>query len=254
MAVKLSVKSESQSDAQEPLIGAKNSGGKNEIIVISLGGSLIVPAEIDFRFLKNFRKFILAQMRLGKRFILICGGGKTCRKYQAAARKIVRLNNNDIDWLGIHATRINAHLLRTIFVKEAHPKIIKPVDKIIFKERIIIAAGWKPGNSTDYCAVLLAKKYRAKKILNLSNIDFVYDRDPRKDKNAKPLEKTSWQNFRRLIPKKWSPGLNSPFDPVASRTAHNQGLEVAIINGKNFASMKNYLAGKKFKGTVISSL
>lgn len=225
---------------------------KKEIIVISLGGSLIVPDEIDSRFLKNFRRLISDQARTGRRFILICGGGKTARNYQAAAKKIGRLSDNDIDWLGIHATRINAHLLRSIFVGLAHKTIIKPMDKIDFKESVLIAAGWKPGNSTDYCAVLLAKKYHAKKILNLSNIDYVFDRDPRKDKNAKPLEKTSWQNFRRLIPKKWSPGLNSPFDPVASRAAQNSGLEVAIINGRDFKSISNYLDNKKFKGTIIS--
>ena len=223
-----------------------------EIIVISLGGSLIVPDEIDFRFLKNFRRLILTQSRRGKRFVLICGGGRTARNYQQAAKKIGRLTDNDLDWLGIHATRINAHLLRSIFVEVAHKKIVKPTDIINFKKSVLIAAGWKPGNSTDYCAVLLAKKYQAKKILNLSNIDYVFDRDPRTDKNAKPLEKMSWQDFRRLIPKKWSPGLNSPFDPVASRAAQNLGLEVAIINGRDFKSIGSYLAGKKFKGTMIS--
>jgi len=223
-----------------------------EIIVISLGGSLIVPDEIDYRFLKNFRRLILTQSRRGKRFVLICGGGKTARNYQTAAKKIGRLTDNDIDWLGIHATRINAQLLRSIFVEVAHKKIVKPTDIINFKKSVLIAAGWKPGNSTDFCAVLLAKKYHAKKILNLSNIDFVFDRDPRTDKNAKPLEKTSWQNFRRLIPKKWSPGLNSPFDPVASKAAEKLGLEVAIINGRDFKSINDYLAGKKFKGTMIS--
>jgi len=211
-----------------------------------------VPDEIDFRFLKNFRRLILTQSRRGKRFVLICGGGRTARNYQQAAKKIGRLTDNDLDWLGIHATRINAHLLRSIFVEVAHKKIVKPTDIINFKKSVLIAAGWKPGNSTDYCAVLLAKKYQAKKILNLSNIDYVFDRDPRTDKNAKPLEKMSWQDFRRLIPKKWSPGLNSPFDPVASRAAQNLGLEVAIINGRDFKSIGSYLAGKKFKGTMIS--
>lgn len=225
---------------------------KEEIIVISLGGSLIVPDEIDSLFLINFRRLVLAEVRRGKKFIIICGGGKIARNYQAAAQKIGRLTENDIDWLGIHATRINAHLLRSIFVEYAHQKIVKPTDRINFKESVLIAAGWKPGNSTDYCAVLLAKKYRAIKILNLSNIDFVFDRDPHKDKTAKPLYEISWKNFRRLIPKKWSPGLSSPFDPVASRAAQVFGLEVAIINGQDFKSIGNYLADKKFKGTIIS--
>jgi len=233
--------------------GGSASGGKKEIIVISLGGSLIVPDEIDYRFLAKFRRLILTRLRRGNRFILICGGGKTARNYQAAAKNIGRLTDDDIDWLGIHATRINAHLLRTIFLKKAHPKIIvKPDKKTDWREPILIAAGWKPGFSTDYDAVLLAKLYGAKKILNLSNIDYVFDSDPKKNNKAKPITRTGWREFRKLIPKKWSPGINSPFDPVASRAAQNFGLEVAIINGRTFNSINNYLAGKKFKGTVIS--
>lgn len=228
-------------------------GGKKEIIVISLGGSLIVPNEIDYRFLNNFRHFILSQINRGKRFILICGGGKTARNYQAAAKKIGRLTDSDIDWLGIHATRINAHLLRTIFFTEAHPRIVTdPNIKTNWREQILVAAGWKPGFSTDYDAVLLANLYKAKKILNLSNIDYVFDSDPKKNSNAKPIIRAGWREFRRLLPKKWSPGINSPFDPVASRAAQASGLEVAIINGHDFRSINNYLAGKKFKGTMIS--
>lgn len=226
---------------------------KKEVFVISLGGSLIVPGEIDVKFLKNLRKLILDRIKKGEKFILICGGGKTCRKYQAAARKVVALRPVDIDWLGIHATKLNAHLLRTIFFREAHQKIIyNPHEKINFKEKILIAAGWKPGCSTDYDAVVLAKTYGAKKILNLSNIDYVFDRDPSRFKNAKPLKEISWEKFKKLLPKKWSPGLNSPFDPVASRFAQKSGLEVAIVNGKNIRSIGNYLGGKKFTGTKIS--
>ena len=40
-----------------------------EIIVISLGGSLIVPDEIDWKFLKAFRKLIINQIRKNKRFV-----------------------------------------------------------------------------------------------------------------------------------------------------------------------------------------
>ena len=148
-------------------------------IVISLGGSLVVPEEVNVRFLKAFKKLITQQLRRGQRFILIVGGGRICRRYQRAAREITKLTSEDLDWLGIHATRLNAHLLRTIFRKQAYPQIITDRKKINSKIRsaIIVAAGFKPGSSTDYDAVLLAKAYGANTILNLSNIDWVYDAD-----------------------------------------------------------------------------
>lgn len=224
---------------------------EKEIIIISLGGSLITPDEIDINFLKNFRKLILKYLNK-KRFFIICGGGKLARRYQQSASKIVNLTRDDLDWLGIHSTRLNAHLLRTIFRKQAHPRIIKdPTKKIKVKEDILIAAGWKPGCSTDYDAVLLAKNFKVKKLINLTNIEYVYDKDPRKFKDAKPLKEISWKNFKKIVGNKWDPGLNLPFDPIASREAEKLKLEVAILEGSNLKNLEEYLQNKKFKGTLI---
>jgi uridylate kinase len=98
----------------------------------------------------------------------------------------------------------------------------------------------------------MAKNLGATKLINLSDIDYVYDRDPRKDKNAKPIERISWADFRKLIPSEWDPGIHSPFDPVAAKEAEALNLEVAIINGTHLDRFADYLAGKPFTGTVIS--
>jgi uridylate kinase len=89
-------------------------------------------------------------------------------------------------------------------------------------------------------------------LVNLSNIDYVYDKDPRKYPDAKKIEKISWQEFRKLIPDTWSPGLSSPFDPVAAKEAETLNLEVVIINGTKLSELSNYLDNKPFVGTVIS--
>lgn len=223
------------------------------LIIVSLGGSLIVPEEIDTVFLKKFRALILEHIKQGKKFILITGGGKICREYQKAAAEIRHLTEDDLDWLGIHSTRLNAHLIRTIFRDVAYPKVIKnPTKKEKFKEPVLVASGWKPGCSTDYDAVLLAKTYNAKKIINLTNIEYVYDKDPRKFKDAKPIEKISWKDFRKLVGDKWDPGLNLPFDPIASKEAEKLSLEVVVMKGSDLENFKSYISGNSFKGTIIS--
>lgn len=230
----------------------KNDG---KTIIISLGGSLIVPGEIDWRFVKKFKATIEKYIRRKYRFIIITGGGKTARKYIEAARMIDSVNADDKDWIGIHATRMNAHFIRTIFRKYAHSIINKnPHDTEDFaksKEKILVAAGWKPGFSTDYDAVILAKNLNVKKIINLSNIDYVCDKDPRKFKDAKIIKNISWKDFRHMVGSKWDPGMNAPFDPIASKLADEEGIEVAIMNGRNMKNLENYLDGKNFKGTVI---
>ncbi len=225
---------------------------KNDYVIISLGGSVIVPEEIDVAFLKKFRSLILNQVKKGRKFIIIVGGGKTCRKYQNAAKEITKPTHNDLDWIGIHTTRINAHLLRTIFREIAHSVVIRHYnEKIHTQKPVIIAAGWKPGHSTDYDATMWAKNFKAQAILNLSNIDYVYDKDPKYHRDAKRFKRISWKDFRKLVGNKWISGLNSPFDPIASREAQKLGLRVVIMNGRNLANLENFLNGKPFKGTII---
>lgn len=226
-----------------------------KLIVISLGGSLVAPEEIDAVFIKNFRDLIIGYARKGFKFIIVCGGGKTARKYQGAAKSITRISKEDADWLGILATRINAFLLKSVFGEFVCPNIIEnPLGKIDFGKKVILfSGGWKPGRSTDYLSVLLAKRFGADKILNLTNIDYVYDKDPKKFKDAKRIKNIHWKEFRKLIPKKWSPGLNAPFDPIASKEAEKTGLEVAILNGKKLKNIENYLNGKNFIGTLIKN-
>lgn len=231
-----------------------------KIYIISLGGSLITPPSgVDWKFLKKFRKLIVKEIKKGKRFVIVTGGGDTCRKYQQAANKVVNLTKDDRDWLGVHTTRLNAHLVKTIFRAYAHPRINKnPRTKEDLRkhfkkgERIMVAAGWRPGWSTDYVATILAERLGAKTVINLSNIDYAYTRDPKKYKDAAKIENISWGDFRKIVGSKWDPGLNMPFDPVASQLAEKLGLEVVIMNGKKLDNLSKYLAGKKFKGTVIA--
>lgn len=214
-----------------------------------------MPGEIDWKFLKQLKKIIEAEIKKGFRFIIVTGGGKTCRNYQNAAKKITNLTDEDVDWIGIHASRLNAHLIRTIFREHAHPTInTNPYDLESFlkaKEYILVAAGYRPGNSTDYISILLAKHFEVKKVANLSNIDYACDKDPRKFKDAKKIKDISWPEFQKIVGDKWDPGSNVPFDPVASKTAAKEGIEVAILNGKKLANFKKYLDGEKFVGTTI---
>ncbi len=215
-------------------------------IVISLGGSLIVPNKMDINFLKRFKALIKKYSK--KDFIIVCGGGRLARDLQKKAKKLKSITNKDLDWLGIYATRINALNLKKIFnLKEKI--IINPKEKISFKENIRIAAGWKPGFSTDYDAVLSAKNINAKTVINMTNVDYVYNKNP-KLKGAKPIKKTTWKELRKIVGNQWKPGLNMPFDPIAAKQAEKLKLKIIII-GKSLENLKNVLENKEFKGTII---
>ena len=224
-----------------------------ETVILSLGGSLIAPDGVDTDYLKKFKVVLDSFISKGFRFVIVCGGGSTARTYQKSAGELSSLHSEDLDWLGIHATRLNAYLLRTIFRGAAHPRIITdPTAKIIFKEKVLVGAGWKPGFSTDMDAVLLAKNLGVKKIINLSNVEFVFDKDPKFFSDAKKFESVSWVDFRKIVGDKWIPGANLPFDPIASKEAEILGLTVVIADGCDLKNFADILENKRFKGTTIS--
>ncbi|MEM3455267.1 MAG: UMP kinase [Candidatus Micrarchaeia archaeon] len=227
--------------------------GEGNEFIISVGGSLIVPEKIDTKFISSFKEFITKMASCSFRFIIICGGGKTARIYQSAAKELTEISEDDLDWIGIHATRLNAHLIKTILGNICYKRVLKdPREKVDFgKKKVIVAAGWKPGFSTDYDAVIFAKTYGIKNIINLTNVDYVYDKNPKQFKDARPFKEISWKYYRKLVGDKWSPGLNAPFDPVAAKEAEKLGLTVYILNGNNMKNLENLLEGKAFIGTII---
>ncbi len=221
--------------------------------VISVGGSLICPDRVDAQYVKSFVALIQKEVAAGNYFALITGGGKICRDYQDALKVAGSPSNEDLDWVGIYTTRCNAELLRLSFDGLAEPEIfLDPLAPKLSGRQVLVGGGFEPGHSSDGAAVALAKTLGAKKLINLSNIDYVYTADPKVDPTATKIEKSTWADFRKLLPIEWSPGANVPFDPIAAKMAEELGLEVAVMNGRNLDNLAAYLEGKTFVGTVIS--
>lgn len=225
---------------------------KNKNIIISLGGSVIVPNGVDNVFISKFKKLILEWVDKGYKFYIITGGGKTCRSYNDALRQIVNPTNEDLDWLGISATRLNAEFVRICFDGLSYEKIIMDPDSLPETDRpILVGGGWRPGNSSDLAAIHIAKSAGSTKVINLSSVDFVYDSDPKMNPDAKKFENISWKEYISFISSEWNPGMNLPFDPIASKEASEIGIEVVFIGGHNLESLDDYLKGEKFMGTTI---
>ncbi|MCR5613486.1 UMP kinase [Treponema sp.] len=230
--------------------------------VLSVGGSIVVPEKPDTDFLKKFISMTSEWLKEDKdrRLILVVGGGGPARIYQNAYREILDSNaganagadNSEADWIGIMATRLNAQLLKASFGSLCpNPVVYNPTENIKFDGQVLVAAGWKPGFSTDNDAVLLAENFNADTVVNLSNIEKVYTDDPRKNPDAKPIDNISWTDFRKMVGDEWVPGKNCPFDPIASKKAQEMNLTVICAAGKNIENIKNILDAKDYVGTTI---
>lgn len=222
-----------------------------EYVVMSVGGSLLVPDHIDVGFCQTFREHILAYVKRGFRFALVCGGGQTARTYIESTQAVTSVKNKDIDWLGILATRMNAEMLRIVFGQHASPQVVYDPTAVVPGESIIIAGGYQPGWSTDYVATRLAHTLNVTRVINLSNIDAVYDCDPNTCTNARPLPDLTWSAYKKMVGSTWTPGMHAPFDPIASTFASEHKMDVIIAHGTDFNNLDSILTGKPFKGTHI---
>jgi uridylate kinase len=227
----------------------------DKVTVISLGGSIIAPKGIDPVFLKGFYGLVGDYLagETGRRLIIVCGGGSLARDYQAALREVVPdAGSEDQDWVGIAATRVNGELLRRMFRRWCVEDLVTdPTAVSVFAGRILIGAGWKPGFSTDNDAVVLAQRFSAGTVINLSNIAKVYSDDPKKNPAARPLDRVSWKELLAIIGTEWTPGKNVPFDPTAARAAAQSRIRVVFAEGRDLSNLSHILAGGDFVGTTI---
>jgi len=229
--------------------------------VLSLGGSIVAPDGPDPAFLTSFRSLVGEYLAASadRRLILVVGGGGPARLWQKAYRDVVaddkdgeRVTPEAQDLIGIMATRLNAQLVKAVFGPLCPQDVVTdPTSVDIFMGRILVAAGWKPGFSTDNDAVLLAEKFGADEVLNLSNIAKVYTDDPRTNPAATPIDSISWADFKKIVGEEWTPGKNLPFDPVATKRAAELRLRVVCAAGRELANLRAILEGEDFVGTLI---
>jgi uridylate kinase len=215
--------------------------------IISLGGSLIVPNEIDTSYLKKLKTLLKSQK---EKIIIVCGGGKTARNYINAAKKITNATKHQLDHLGIMATEINAQLVKTALNVKT-PIQHNPNKKHKFN-KILLMKGFQPGGSSDLDTVILAKTYKTFEVINLSDTYYIHNKNPKKYKNAKPYKNLTWNEYTKIVGTKFTSGMHVPFDPVASKYAQNHNIKLIHTNGKDLNNLKKILNNEKFKGTIIN--
>jgi uridylate kinase len=218
---------------------------QHDMFVLSLGGSLVIPnGNVNTKFLIQFNKFIRYQVSSKKRrFFIVVGGGEIMQQYRIAAKTVLKshVSDHDLDMLGIHATRLNAQLLRSIFVDIACPRIIKHYEIILKIDKpIAIAAGWKPGWSTDYDAVTLCQDYGIRSMIHMT--------DGKKPRSFKTM---SWNNYRKMAGKTWVSETHYPFDPIASKLADELRVTVKFLDGRNLTNLALALDEENFVGATI---
>jgi uridylate kinase len=240
-----------------------------EVWVVSLGGSRIVPDDVDWKFLKEFRDLI--DRHRDKKFVVVCGGGRTARRYMTALKRLGK-NTKRQSMEGIAVTRLHAGFMARFFalldskhrtgqgVNREIPFNMKKVGNLLRKNRVVFcgALRWRDKNTSDGTAAKLAG-FLGCSFINLTNVAGLYDKDPKKNKKAKFISKISWKDFLKVARKvKFEAGQHFVLDIVAAEEIAKKRIVTYIVGSLDAMNEVLVLGDdyrkaswKRFSGTVI---
>jgi uridylate kinase len=224
-------------------------------IVISIGGSILVPGEIDIDYAKKLAE-LTNKLAEKHQIAIITGGGRTARKYIEPARKF-GASEIFCDLIGITATRLNARLLAAVIGDKANlepPKDFIAALKAMNFGKIVVMGGTHPGHSTDAVSALLAEYINADLLINATDVDGIYDKDPQKYGDAEMYDKLSVEQLVDMV-KSYSLGAGKYelVDILAAKIIQRSKIKTIFLNGRKLDNMKNAIEGKRFTGTVIEN-
>ena len=225
-------------------------------VVISIGGSIIVPDDVDYNFLIRLKKVIY---KISKKYkiVIVTGGGKTARKYIGALRR-KGASEYVQDVIGIECTRLNARLVSNFLgINREIPKTIEETVLAISSFRVVVCGGLGKGKkigtgkTSDGTCAEIAEHIGAHLFINMTNVNGLYSKDPKKHKDAKFIPSISYKDFNKIMSKvKEKPGEHFILDSYAARIITRKKIKTIILKGVK--NLQGAIEGKRFVGTVIS--
>jgi len=227
-----------------------------EVIVISLGGSLIIPDKIDINFLEKFKK-VLFKNQKKYRFVVVCGGGKTARNYINGMPYMEDTRKKEFfqSLLGISSTRLNARFMTYFFGEDANegiPHDMEEVKNLLRKNTFVFcgALRYAEKETSDSTAAKLARFFDSD-FINLTNVQGLYEKNPKKFRWAKFIPEISYKEFYKMAKKiKYKPGQHFILDKKAAKIIKKHKIPTYII-GSDMENLNNLLNKKHFVGTII---
>ncbi|UCG68792.1 MAG: UMP kinase [Thermoplasmata archaeon] len=222
-------------------------------VVVSIGGSVLVPNENDTDYMKKLAS-MFKELSTERKLFIVTGGGRIARYYIRSGRALGG-DERYLDELGIEVTRLNARLLITALGDYAYPKPGFDIEESMVagkSHKIVVMGGTVPGHTTDAVSAMLAKKVVAVRLVNATNVDGVYDTDPKKNPNAKKFTRMSYDQLMALTTE--SEGMAGPnviFDPKGSDIISKAIIPLFVCHGRDLDALKNAILGEEFDGTIV---
>lgn len=222
-------------------------------IVVAIGGSILLK-EYDSTKFQEYSEVLKSLSKEHELFIVV-GGGKPARDYIGLVREL-GAGEAQCDDIGIEVTRINARILLSSLGDYAYHKIpqnFQEAEEYSAYGKIIVMGGTEPGHSTDAVSAILADYVQADKLINLTSVDGMFDKDPNKYEDAKLIKEITADGIMELISgKENKAGTYEIFDMTAIQMIKRSSLETIIANGFEVENLKKAIDGEDIGTKIIS--
>ncbi|MCD6428647.1 MAG: UMP kinase [Desulfurococcales archaeon] len=222
-------------------------------VVIKITGKLFAPGNEDLiRELANvFSNYVAG----GNKLAVVTGGGVTARSYIEMGRKL-ELNSAVLDLLGIESTRLNALFFASLLGSCGYLPIPRSIDEFMrawATGKVVVLGGLQPGQSTNAVAAAIADIIGADLLINATDVDGVYDKDPKVYPDAHLLKVVTVDELERILAKQESkPGRYELLDKVALNIIRRSRIRTVFINAFKIEHIRRVLSGEKDVGSWVT--
>ena len=223
-------------------------------VVVSVGGSVLLRGEGDARYVGELAD-LLREVGRSRGLVVTTGGGRTAREYIQLGAEL-GLTDVELDELGIDVTRLHARLLagRLGSPTASHPpSTVREAVEAVRHGYPVVLGGTEPGHTTDAVAALIAVRLRAERVVNATDVDGLYDADPKRHPEAHRIERLPWSELLQLLRRstQGEPGQNFPFDRLGAEALARAAIPLAIVKGRDLGNLGKALRGEPFHGTLV---
>ena len=226
--------------------------GQTDSVVVSIGGSILVPGNNDAEYIARLAS-MLKELSGSVRLAVVCGGGKTARYYAETGQ--LGGDTYQLDILGIGATRLNAQLLALALgdMPDRVPETAEETASRAEIGRIPVMGGTEPGHTTDAVAMMVASCMDADRVVNATSVDAVYTDDPRSNPDAVRIPEMTIERLGEIVYKEHGASKSSVFDPLGVKIAAEKNIDIMIVDGRNLDELRKAILGERFDGTFVNS-
>lgn len=224
-----------------------------DIVVISIGGSVLIPDDNDFEYLSGLAELLVSLSRKVKLYVVV-GGGRISRYYIKLGRKF-GVDERILDEMGVGVTRLNAKLLISALSGNSNEFPATSIAEAVVvgsDHPIVVMGGTTPGHTTDGVAASLAEFVKADRVVNATAVDGVYTKDPNKYDDAEKIEKMSFEELLECCKTSdWKAGPSNVFDAMGAEIIAKNRIPLLVVKGRDLEALESAIKGRPFSGTTV---